>query len=105
MVEGDKSIVSLIPILEFERRMEMEGYIENFIRDFADEIVNENAALFAGAGFSKEAGFVDWKGLLRGIADEMNLNIDKEDDLISVAQYYVNNNGRPGINNIIGNEL
>lgn len=35
----------------------------------------------------------------------MNLNVDKEDDLILVAQYYVNNNGRPAINNIIGNEF
>lgn len=83
----------------------METYIEHFIRDFADEIVNDNAALFAGAGFSKESGYVDWKGLLRDVADEMNLNIDREDDLISVAQYYVNGNGRAGINRIIGNEF
>lgn len=83
----------------------MEAYIEHFISDYADEIVNGNAALFAGAGFSKEVGFVDWKGLLKDAADEMKLNIEKEDDLISVAQYYVNENGRAGINSIIGNEF
>jgi hypothetical protein len=33
---------------------------------------------------------VNWKDLLRAIAQEINLDVDKEEDLISVAQYHVN---------------
>jgi hypothetical protein len=36
---------------------------EQFIRDFTKEIRSKNAAIFAGAGLSIPAGFVDWKGL------------------------------------------
>lgn len=39
---------------------------------------------------SKAAGFVDWPGLLTDIAEEVGLQIDREQDLISVAQFHVN---------------
>ena len=35
---------------------------EQFIRDFTKELRSNNAAIFAGAGLSIPAGFVDWKG-------------------------------------------
>lgn len=50
----------------------------------------DDAALFVGAGLSRRAGFVDWKGLLRDCAKEIGLDVDKESDLIAVAQYYLN---------------
>lgn len=49
-----------------------------------------DAALFAGAGLSRPAGFVDWRRLLRGIADELGLDVDAEPDLAAVVQFYVN---------------
>ena len=61
-----------------------------------DRIVREleasNFAIFAGAGLSTPAGYVNWKELLRPLAIELKLNIDKETDLVSLAQYYVNEN-------------
>ncbi|WP_188594645.1 SIR2 family protein [Paenibacillus silvae] len=67
--------------------------IAEFLKTFKTAIEESNAAVFAGAGLSKPAGFVNWKELLRDIAEEINLNIDKESDLIAVAQYHVNENG------------
>lgn len=83
----------------------MNTITKNFINDYTEQVINDNAAIFAGAGLSKVAGFVDWKGLLRSAAEELELDIEKENDLVSMAQYYVNKNGRPGINSILGNEF
>ena len=51
--------------------------IELFIKDFLKEIREDNAAIFAGAGLSASAGFVNWRELLRPIADELRLDVDK----------------------------
>lgn len=64
-----------------------------FIKKYSEAIVRDEAAVFAGSGYSKEAGFCDWKGLLKNIASEINLDIEKETDYISLAQYYENANG------------
>jgi hypothetical protein len=67
--------------------------IDTFISDFVAELSQQNAAIFAGAGLSVPAGFVDWKGLLKPLADELNLDLDRETDLVKVAQYHVNHHG------------
>lgn len=67
--------------------------IIEFLKSYTSAIEESNAAVFAGAGLSKPAGFVNWKELLRDIAEEISLNIDKESDLIAVAQYHVNESG------------
>lgn len=70
-----------------------------FVRKFGERVLNEEAGLFIGAGVSREAGFVDWKGLLREVAEELDLDIDKEHDLLAIAQYQVNaRGGRHDIN-------
>jgi hypothetical protein len=68
----------------------MEREIKAFIDDFVTDLAAHNAAIFAGAGMSKAAGFVDWAEMLADIAKELGLEIDKEWDLISLAQYHVN---------------
>jgi DNA-directed RNA polymerase subunit E'/Rpb7 len=78
---------------------------KSFINSYVTEINNGDAAIFAGAGLSASLGFVNWKGLLKDLADELNLNIDKEHDLISVAQYHFNKFKRGKINNKIKNEF
>lgn len=60
-----------------------------FIKKYAKYLKLGRAAAFLGAGMSAEAGFVDWKELLKDVAEELELDITKEDDLISLAQYYV----------------
>lgn len=76
-----------------------------FINAFVTEITNGDAAVFAGAGLSAPLGFVNWKNLLRDLAEELNLDIDKEVDLVSVAQYHYNRFKRGKINNKIANEF
>lgn len=71
----------------------MSKIIKAFIKDFLKEIEENNAAIFAGAGLSAGSGHVDWKHLLKDFADELNLDIKKEDDLVSLAQYHLNKNG------------
>jgi hypothetical protein len=61
-----------------------------FIKRYAQALGSGDVALFAGAGLSRAAGYVDWKALLRDIATELNLDIDRETDLIAVAQYHIN---------------
>ena len=63
------------------------------IRELTKELKEENLAVFAGAGLSAPAGFVSWTELLRPVAEELRLDVDKEvDDLVSLAQYYINEN-------------
>ncbi|MEN9376592.1 MAG: hypothetical protein RL710_1749 [Pseudomonadota bacterium] len=64
--------------------------IDRFVQDYSDALRQGTAAIFAGAGLSVAAGFVDWKGLLRPLAEELNLDMAREHDLVRVAQYHVN---------------
>lgn len=73
--------------------MKFSKDIEAFIKDFVTDLSENNVAIFAGAGMSRAAGFVNWPELLREIADELGLSVDKEHDLISLAQYHVNESG------------
>ncbi len=84
----------------------MDIKITRFIEKFSDEIRNENAAIFAGAGLSVPSGFVDWSSLLKPLAEEIRIDVDKESDLVSVAQYYKNETGnRSEISNRIISEF
>lgn len=79
--------------------------INGFINDYVKDLRSGNASIFVGAGISRGAGYVDWKGLLSDIAKSLNLDIDKEYDLLSIAQYHVNANGRARINKKILEEF
>lgn len=75
---------------------------KQFLREYVKAIRDGNAAVFAGAGLSRPSGFVDWKELLRPMADDIGLNIDEEHDLTAVAQYVRNKSGnRAAINSSI----
>jgi hypothetical protein len=66
--------------------------IDIYIAEIVKELKEENLAIFCGAGMSMPAGHVDWKTLMRPIADELKLDIEKETDLIALAQYHCNAN-------------
>lgn len=77
-----------------------------FIKRYAETLRSDDAAIFAGAGLSRTAGYVDWRTLLKDIATDLNLDIDRETDLIAIAQYHLNkerNRGR--LNQAIVEEL
>lgn len=66
---------------------------ESFFREYGAALTNGAAAVFAGAGLSRAAGYVDWPGLLTDFAEELGLDLKIETDLVSVAQYHVNAQG------------
>lgn len=78
---------------------------KKFINEYVSAIQDGNAAIFAGAGLSASLGFVNWKELLRDLADDLDLDIDKETDLVSIAQYHSNKFNRTRINEKIINEF
>jgi hypothetical protein len=81
--------------------------IDSFIDIYVQALHDQTAAVFAGAGLSIPAGLVNWKQLLRSVARDVGLDVDKEEgDLISVAQYHVNeHNGRHRINQALIDEF
>lgn len=62
---------------------------EVFIKKYTKYLKTGRAVAFLGAGMSAGAGFVNWKELLKDVATELELDITKEDDLVSLAQFYV----------------
>nr|VFJ95185.1 MAG: hypothetical protein BECKH772A_GA0070896_100838 [Candidatus Kentron sp. H]VFJ96045.1 MAG: hypothetical protein BECKH772B_GA0070898_100868 [Candidatus Kentron sp. H]VFK02129.1 MAG: hypothetical protein BECKH772C_GA0070978_100828 [Candidatus Kentron sp. H] len=54
-----------------------------FIEGYAEALDSGDAALFGGAGLSRAPGHVDWRGLLREIAVDPELDIDRESDLVA----------------------
>ncbi len=77
-----------------------------FLRDYTQALRDDAAALFVGAGVSRASGYVDWKQLLRDIAEDLGLDVDKETDLVAVAQYHVNKRqGRDRLNQLLVNEF
>lgn len=60
------------------------------IRKYCEALNEGRAAIFAGAGLSASAGFVNWAGLLKDVADELGCKIETHTNLVDLAQYYVN---------------
>jgi hypothetical protein len=70
----------------------MDKEHNKLVNKLLDELESDNLAIFVGAGMSRAAGFVDWKSLLKPIADDLDLDIEKEIDLVALAQYHANAN-------------
>lgn len=84
----------------------MQITIKEFYREYVRALKENYASVFAGAGLSRNSGFVNWKELLRELAEDINLNVDRETDLIALAQYYYNErSGRANINQVIINKF
>lgn len=66
---------------------------DRFVDCFVNAMRDDSAAVFAGAGLSIPAGLVDWRGLMSDIAGDVGLSVGNESDLVSVAQYHVNERG------------
>lgn len=71
----------------------MKLAVRQFVDDYLSEVLAGNAAVFAGAGLSVPAGYVDWRELMRPLAEELQLDIGLESDLVGIAQFHVNANG------------
>lgn len=79
---------------------------QELIREFVRAVSEGYAAVFAGAGLSRGSGYINWKELVRPLALDIGLNVDREHDLVAIAQYYRNERGtRSSINQKILNEF
>ena len=77
-----------------------------FIKKYAKSLIAGDVAVFAGAGLSRAAGYVDWRALLKDIATDLKLDVDRETDLIAIAQYHLNEKRSRGrLNQTIVEEL
>ena len=78
---------------------------DEFLREYVKQVDEGNAVLFVGAGLSRAAGYEDWKQLLGDCARRLRLDLGHEQDLVAVAQYYVNvNNSRAELNSLVRSE-
>ena len=64
--------------------------LSEFKKAYSKAIQEGYAAIFAGAGLSKASGFVNWKELLNDLAQEIQLDVEKEPDLVEGAQHFFN---------------
>jgi hypothetical protein len=80
--------------------------IKTLLSNFQREMDSDTVAFFLGAGMSRPAGYVNWKELMREIAEELKLDINRETDLIALAQYHRNSRkGRHRINQLLVTEF
>ena len=63
---------------------------KEFIREYVNAIKTSRASVFIGSGLSRQAGYKGWQDILEDVAQVIGLNVKKESDLISLAEYYVN---------------
>lgn len=80
---------------------------QRLINDLSKEMAESNLAVFIGAGLSIPAGYASWSTLLESIADELDLDIKKELDLVTLAQYHCNHQSgsRGKINQLLIDEF
>ena len=85
----------------------MAGVDRNqFLKEYSEAIRNGDAAMFVGAGASRAAGYVDWKGLLKDIAEDLGLDVKRESDLVTLAQFHLNDRkGRDKLNRLLVDEF
>lgn len=80
--------------------------LNNFILQYSQAVSEGYAAVFAGAGLTRESGFVNWKELLADFAESIKLDVEKEPDLVEVTQFFCNSNGgRGALNSQIHNKF
>ncbi|MDX1992638.1 MAG: SIR2 family protein [bacterium] len=61
-----------------------------FYKQYGNALSDQRAALFIGAGMSVDAGLPTWPNLLRDTATELKLDVDRETDLVALAQFHLN---------------
>ena len=99
-------ILERVKMLLQSKEGEYEQRNIRIYRTYIHAIKEDSAAIFAGAGLSVNSGYVNWKELMRDIAEELGLDVDKETDLIEIAQFYRNSkSGRGSINQKLVDEF
>lgn len=80
--------------------------LATFFKNYSEALRQRTAAVFVGAGLSRGCGYSDWRELLREVAADLSLEVDRERDLLAVAQFHVNRyRGRNRLNQLIVDEF
>lgn len=66
--------------------------IDDFVDEYVESLRCGEAGLFVGAGLSFDSGMPSWKELLKKPAEKIGMDVSKEEDLVTLAQYFVNEN-------------
>lgn len=82
-------------------RFDIPDEINSFIDEYVNIIKRNEAAAFVGAGYSISSGFPGWNDLLAKPLDELGIDPNEFQDVISAAQYYENVKGREAIKDLI----
>ncbi len=67
---------------------------EQFLKQFAQQALDERISLFMGAGGSRDAGYPNWAELFAPFAKDLGTTIDEATDFYKLAQYYSNYFGK-----------
>jgi hypothetical protein len=67
---------------------------DDLIKAYGEALSHANAGLFIGAGLSLRAGYPSWRRLVRDMAHDVGLDVDREFDLPGVVQYFLNKAGK-----------
>ncbi len=82
----------------------MDPYRADFLKTYARALRLGDATAFVGAGLSRPAGYPDWRGLVRVMAQEMGLDPDEAHDLPALVQFFLTEEGQRGRLNAILND-
>lgn len=66
---------------------------EQFLKQFAQQALDERISLFLGAGGSRDAGYPNWSDLFVPFAKELGTPLNESVDYYRLAQYYSNSFG------------
>lgn len=67
---------------------------EQFLKQYAQQALDERISLFLGAGGSRDAGYPNWADLFSPFAKDLGTPLDESTDYYLLAQYYSNTFGK-----------
>jgi hypothetical protein len=67
--------------------------LRRFLKEFPQEVREDTAAVFVGAGVSMAAGYPSWGGLLAEIGEELGVKSKDVHDLAALAQWSIQEHG------------
>ncbi|MGV0831982.1 SIR2 family protein [Empedobacter brevis] len=81
-----------------KKRKDSSIEIEKFIKEYSEILYSGKGVYFIGAGFSKTSGLPNWKELIEDLVKEIGIfDVNENDDLPMLAQFYVNKKSKEKI--------
>lgn len=77
----------------------------NFVNMYVRSLIEGNAAIFIGSGFSRKSGLPTWSELLKDAATKINVEIHEDTDLVTLAQYIKNEGKAHAVKKIITEKI